>query len=149
MLGIARFRSFSTSSISRNLARVQHKVPEWSAPAVFENKITNFKSTDFNNKWLVLFFYPLDWTFVCPTEIIAFSESADKFKTLNCQVAGVSIDSQFSHLAWINTSRRKGGLGNLNIPLIADVTREISAKFGVLVDHGPDKYLWFDVGVLH
>uniref|UniRef100_A0A8C0TLA1 Peroxiredoxin-2 n=1 Tax=Canis lupus familiaris TaxID=9615 RepID=A0A8C0TLA1_CANLF len=83
-------------------------------------------------KYLVLFFYPLDFTFVCPTEIIAFSEHAEDFRKLGCEVLGVSVDSQFTHLAWINTPRKEGGLGPLNIPLVADVTRSLSEDYGVL-----------------
>uniref|UniRef100_A0A8W4FPY9 Peroxiredoxin-2 n=1 Tax=Sus scrofa TaxID=9823 RepID=A0A8W4FPY9_PIG len=83
-------------------------------------------------KYLVLFFYPLDFTFVCPTEIIAFSDRAEEFHQLGCEVLGVSVDSQFTHLAWINTPRKEGGLGPLKIPLLADVTRNLSLDYGVL-----------------
>jgi len=83
---------------------------------------------------VVLFFYPLDFTFVCPTEIIAFNDAVSKFKEINTELLGVSVDSQFTHLAWINTPRKQGGLGHLEIPLIADVTKEISKKYGVLIE---------------
>lgn len=85
---------------------------------------------------MVLFFYPLDWTFVCPTEIIAFSERIAEFEELDVQVLGVSIDSHFSHLQWINTPRKQGGLGGLSYPLISDVTKSISKDYGVLIEDG-------------
>lgn len=83
-------------------------------------------------KYVVLFFYPLDFTFVCPTEITAFSDRYDEFKAINTEVLGVSIDSQFSHLAWIQTPRNEGGLGDLKYPLVSDLQREISEAYGVL-----------------
>jgi len=84
----------------------------------------------------VLFFYPLDFTFVCPTEIIQFSDRAAEFAALNCAVIGASVDSQFSHLAWTKQSRKTGGLGPMNIPLIADVSKSLSRDYGVLIEGG-------------
>jgi peroxiredoxin (alkyl hydroperoxide reductase subunit C) len=86
----------------------------------------------FSGKYLVIFFYPLDFTFVCPTEIIAYSERADEFRAIGCEVVGISTDSHFSHLAWINTPRKQGGLGQMNIPLLADKNMKISRDYGVL-----------------
>ena len=83
---------------------------------------------------MVLFFYPLDFTFVCPTEITAFSDRYTDFSSRNTEVLGVSVDSQFSHLAWIQTSRKEGGLGDINYPLIADLKKEISTAYNVLDD---------------
>jgi peroxiredoxin (alkyl hydroperoxide reductase subunit C) len=83
---------------------------------------------------VVLFFYPLDFTFVCPTEIIEFSDRSDEFRKINTEVIGASIDSKFSHLAWTQTARNKGGLGQLKIPLLADVTRQVAKDYGVLLD---------------
>uniref|UniRef100_A0AAZ3RWJ4 Peroxiredoxin-1 n=1 Tax=Oncorhynchus tshawytscha TaxID=74940 RepID=A0AAZ3RWJ4_ONCTS len=77
-------------------------------------------------------FYPLDFTFVCPTEIVAFSDQAEEFHKIGCEVIGASTDSHFSHLAWINTPRKQGGLGPMNIPLVADLTQSISRDYGVL-----------------
>lgn len=90
--------------------------------------------SDFKGKYLVLFFYPLDFTFVCPTEIIAFSDRIKEFKDLNTEVVGVSVDSHFSHLAWVNTPRKDGGLGKLDYPLLADLTKQISRDYGVLIE---------------
>ena len=87
-------------------------------------------------KYVVLFFYPLDFTFVCPTEITAFSDRYGEFKSLNTEVLGVSVDSQFSHLAWIQTSRNEGGLGDLQYPLVSDLKREIAEAYGVLSADG-------------
>lgn len=86
--------------------------------------------------YLVIFFYPLDWTFVCPTEIISFSDRVDEFKKLNCALVGVSVDSVYSHLAWTKTPRNKGGIGEMKIPLIGDITKQISRDYGVLMDEG-------------
>jgi peroxiredoxin (alkyl hydroperoxide reductase subunit C) len=90
--------------------------------------------SDYKGKWLVLFFYPLDFTFVCPTEITALSDSADVFEDLDCEILGVSTDSKHSHRAWINTARDENGLGQLNFPLGADLTHKVSRDYGVLIE---------------
>ena len=87
---------------------------------------------------MVLFFYPLDWTFVCPTEIIAFSDRVEEFKKIDVEVLGCSVDSAFSHLHWINTPRNKGGLGGLKYPLLADITKSIAKDYEVLIEEGDD-----------
>jgi peroxiredoxin (alkyl hydroperoxide reductase subunit C) len=87
---------------------------------------------------LVLFFYPLDFTFVCPTEITAFSDRVAEFDALGAKVVGASVDSKFSHLAWVQTPRNKGGLGKMAIPLLADITKSISRDYGVLVEDPAD-----------
>eukprot|EP01004_Peranema_trichophorum_P008918 NODE_7667_length_753_cov_71.480952_g7053_i0.p1 GENE.NODE_7667_length_753_cov_71.480952_g7053_i0~~NODE_7667_length_753_cov_71.480952_g7053_i0.p1 ORF type:complete len:195 (-),score=39.43 NODE_7667_length_753_cov_71.480952_g7053_i0:112-696(-) len=115
-------------------ARVQGKAPFFKAEAVVNGEIKTVSLDDFKGKYLVLFFYPLDFTFVCPTEIIAFSEAAAQFAELETNVVGVSVDSHFSHLAWINTDRKKGGLGEMKIPLVADLTKSISRDYGVLIE---------------
>lgn len=121
------------------MVHVQQQAPDFKADAVMPNgEFKSLSLSDFKNKYLILFFYPLDWTFVCPTEIIAFSEKAAEFKKLNCEVVGVSIDSKFSHYHWINTPRKQGGLGEMHIPLISDVTKQISKDYGVLIESGPD-----------
>ena len=85
---------------------------------------------------MVLFFYPLDFTFVCPTEITAFSDQYDEFKALNCEVLGVSVDSKFSHLAWIQTERTEGGVGDLKYPLVSDLKHEIVKQYHVENEEG-------------
>ena len=82
----------------------------------------------------MLFFYPKDFTFVCPTEIIAFSDRAQEFEKLNTKLLACSCDTVESHLAWIKTPRKKGGLGSMQIPIIGDNTKEIASKYGVLVN---------------
>ncbi|XP_065010166.1 2-Cys peroxiredoxin BAS1-like, chloroplastic [Musa acuminata AAA Group] len=89
-------------------------------------------------KYVILFFYPLDFTFVCPTEITAFSDRYSEFEKLNTEILGVSVDSVFSHLAWVQTDRKSGGLGDLNYPLISDITKSISKSYGVLI---PDQVI--------
>jgi len=92
--------------------------------------------SDYKGKYVVLLFYPLDFTFVCPTEIIAFSERIEDFKKLEAEVIGISVDSKYTQLAWINTPRKEGGLGAINIPLVADLNKTICRDYDVLLDSG-------------
>jgi len=126
-------KNLSTASSLLQQAKVQHPAPEFKGQAVVDGQFKEVGLHDFKGKWLVLFFYPLDFTFVCPTEIIAFSDQIGKFKDINCEVVGVSTDSHFSHLAWINLERKKGGLGELKYPLLSDFSRKISDDYGVLI----------------
>lgn len=118
------------------MSLVQKPAPAFEADAVQGNDFKRIKLTDYKGKWLALFFYPLDFTFVCPTEITAFSDRVEDFKKLGCEVLGCSVDSKFSHLAWINTPRNKGGLGEINYPLLADLDKKIAADYGVLLSGG-------------
>ncbi|XP_078447631.1 2-Cys peroxiredoxin BAS1, chloroplastic-like, partial [Wolffia australiana] len=97
-----------------------------------------FISDYIGKKSVILFFYPLDFTFVCPTEITAFSDRYAEFEKLNTEILGVSIDSVFSHLAWVQTDRKSDGLRDLNYPLVSDVTKSISNAFGVLIPSQAD-----------
>src|SRR4051812_16583503 len=117
-------------------AFVTKEAPDFTADAVVNEEFKTVKLSDYRGKYVVLFFYPLDFTFVCPTEIIAFSDRVADFKKRNAELLGVSIDSRFSHLAWINTPRNKGGLGNLEYPLVEDLTKSISSDYGVLLPEG-------------
>ncbi|GIP29223.1 thioredoxin-like protein YkuU [Paenibacillus sp. J23TS9] len=90
--------------------------------------------TDYRGKWLVFFFYPLDFTFVCPTEITALSDAADQFKALDAEILGVSTDSIHSHKAWITTPRDSNGLGQINFPLASDITRSVAKDYGVYIE---------------
>ncbi|ETK87531.1 peroxiredoxin-2, partial [Phytophthora nicotianae] len=90
--------------------KIRHPAPAFTADAVVDGEFKTVSLSDYKGKYVVLFFYPMDFTFVCPTEIIAFSEKAAEFRKLGCEVLGCSVDSKFSHLAWINTPRKKGGL---------------------------------------
>ncbi|XP_053510695.1 LOW QUALITY PROTEIN: peroxiredoxin-2-like [Artibeus jamaicensis] len=105
---------------------------DFQATAVVDGAFKEVKLSDYRGKYAVFFAYALDFTFMCPTEIKAFSEHAKDFRKLGCKVLGVSKDSQFTHLAWINTPQKEGGLGPLNIALLADVTRSLSHDFGML-----------------
>lgn len=116
--------------------QVTQPAPDFTATAVMPDNSFNeaFSLSAFQGKYVVLFFYPLDFTFVCPSEIIAFDKKLDEFKSRNCEVIGVSVDSHFSHWAWKNTPVNKGGIGNIQYPLVADLTKNISRDYGVLVD---------------
>lgn len=121
------------SKMSSGNAKIGHPAPNFKATAVMpDGQFKDISLSEYKGKYVVFFFYPLDFTFVCPTEIIAFSDRADEFKKLNCQVIGASVDSHFCHLAWINTPKKQGGLGPMNIPLISDPKRTIAQDYGVL-----------------
>ncbi len=122
----------SVTDANRGSLRVGQAAPEFKATAVYDQEFKEIKLSDYRGKYVVLFFYPLDFTFVCPTEITAFSDRYEEFKTLNTEVLGVSVDSAFSHLAWIQTERKSGGVGDLNYPLVSDIKKEISAAYNVL-----------------
>lgn len=115
---------------------VQQDAPDFKTTALAGKLFKEIQLSDYKGKWLVLFFYPLDFTFVCPTEITAFSDRIDDFKKIECEVLGCSIDSQFTHLAWVNTPRKEGGLGDIEYPLLADVTKKIAEDYGVLTAGG-------------
>ncbi|XP_074835826.1 peroxiredoxin-2 isoform X2 [Carettochelys insculpta] len=113
-------------------AHIGKPAPDFCATAVVDGAFKEIQLSDYRGKYVVLFFYPLDFTFVCPTEIIAFSERAQDFCQLQCQLLAASVDSHFSHLAWINTPRKEGGLGAINIPLLSDLTHSMATDYGVL-----------------
>jgi alkyl hydroperoxide reductase subunit AhpC len=110
-------------------ARVGHRAPDFTVTAVVNGDFKDVSLADSRGKWTVLFFYPLDFTFICPTEITEFSKRIDEFKELNSVVLGCSTDSHHSHKAWI-----KNGLGEVKYPLLADITREVSRQYGVLME---------------
>lgn len=114
---------------------VTQEAPDFKAQAVMpDNSFADLQLSDYRGKYVVLFFYPLDFTFVCPSEIIAFDKKLDEFKKRNCEVIGVSVDSQFTHFAWKETPPNKGGIGNVQYPLVADLTKSIARDYGVLTD---------------
>ena len=116
---------------------VQRKAPDFTAAAIMPNNTIeeNFNLTQYlDGKIGVLFFYPLDFTFVCPSEIIAFNNHLKEFKDRNVKVIGVSIDSHFTHLAWKNTPVNKGGIGQVQFPLVSDLKKEISRDYGILIN---------------
>lgn len=112
--------------------RVGQSAPDFTATAVVNQEFKTLKLSEYRGKYVVLFFYPLDFTFVCPTEIIAFSDRYAEFSALNTEVIGASVDSEFSHLAWVQSDRKEGGLGDIAYPLVADLKKEISSAYNVL-----------------
>lgn len=116
---------------------VQQPAPEFTAQAVMpDGTFHELSLKDYRGRYIVVFFYPLDFTFVCPTEIIAFSDLIEEFEKRNVQVIGVSVDSHFSHFAWRNTPRTEGGIGQIDYPLVSDLNRSISSSYGVLLPDG-------------
>ena len=116
---------------------VTKEAPDFTAQAVMpDNSFAELKLSSYRGRYVVLFFYPLDFTFVCPSEIIAFDAALAKFQKKNAQVLGCSVDSHFTHLAWKNTPRKQGGIGPIQYPLIADLNKQIARDFGVLLDAG-------------
>jgi peroxiredoxin 2/4 len=116
--------------------RVGREAPNFSATAVYDQEFFPIQLQDYLGKYVILFFYPLDFTFVCPTEITAFSDQYERFKELNTEILGVSVDSEYAHLAWLQTERESGGLGNLSYPLISDLKKDISKAYNILGDNG-------------
>merc|ERR1712038_1419000 len=127
----------SGHSLQWTKALISRPAPHWEGTAVMNGEMKELKLSDYKGKYLVFFFYPLDFTFVCPTEILAFNDRVAEFKALGAEVVACSVDSHFTHLAWMNTPRKEGGLGRLDIPLLSDLTHSISKDYGVyLEDNG-------------
>ncbi|KAI8112269.1 hypothetical protein M9434_003593 [Picochlorum sp. BPE23] len=130
-------RAFSTSAWDNILypeteLQVGSPAPDFSLEAVVDGDMKTVNLSDYKGKYVILFWYPKDFTFVCPTEIIAFSDRAKEFEELNCQLLAASTDTPEVHLAWIKTPRTMGGLGYMQIPILADVTKSVAARYGVL-----------------
>ncbi|MBD3175747.1 MAG: redoxin domain-containing protein [Armatimonadia bacterium] len=114
---------------------VTKPAPGFTATAVMgDNEIKDVSLSDYKGKYVVLFFYPLDWTFVCPSEIVAFDEAVAEFEKRNCVVLGCSVDSEWTHLSWKRAAKDEGGIGQIKFPLLADLDKSISRKYGVLMD---------------
>lgn len=113
---------------------VGNQAPFFKAEALVNGEFKTISSDDYKGKWKVLFFYPLDFTFVCPTELVAYSEAADKFKALGCELIACSVDSAHSHLAWTKQPRNDGGLGEVKYPILADLDKKIARDYEVLVN---------------
>ncbi len=115
--------------------------PDFKAQAVMpDGSFKELTLSEMKGQYVVLFFYPLDFTFVCPSEIIAFHNKVKDFKERNCELIGVSVDSHYTHAAWRNTPVDKGGIGKIDYPLIADLTKSIAANFDVLTGNGAVAY---------
>ena len=117
-------------------AFVSQLAPDFKADAYVDGGFKEVSLSQFKGKKVVLFFYPLDFTFVCPTEILAFADELEEFKKRDTVVLGVSVDSKFTHHAWANTPREEGGIKGVNFPILADLTKAISRDYGVLLE-GP------------
>nr|YP_009510867.1 2-Cys peroxiredoxin [Gracilaria gracilis]AXI96540.1 2-Cys peroxiredoxin [Gracilaria gracilis] len=122
--------------IKNNYVRVGQQAPNFSATAVYDQEFKKITLSDYLGKYVILLFYPLDFTFVCPTEITAFSDAYKDIEALNAEILGISVDSEYSHLAWLQMERDIGGVGNLNYPLVSDLTKDISASYNVLTEEG-------------
>lgn len=119
------------------MPQVTEPAPEFRAKALMPDKtFQEISLRDYQGKWVVLFFYPLDFTFVCPTEIIAYSEKQPEFEKLGAQAIACSVDSEYTHLAWVNTPRADGGLGPMQIPILADLTKDIAKAYDCLLPGG-------------
>lgn len=114
---------------------VGREAPDFVAPAVQKDTmVEQFKLSSYKGKHIILFFYPLDFTFVCPTELHAFSERMADFAARDTQVVGASVDSHYSHFAWLHTSRDQGGIEGVEYPIVSDITKQISRDYGVLLE---------------
>lgn len=114
---------------------VTKPAPDFTAQAVLaDNSISEFSLSSTKGKYALVFFYPLDFTFVCPSEIVAFNKKIGEFKEKGCEVIGVSVDSQFTHLAWKKTALDDGGIGDIQFPLVADLNKNIARDYGVLLN---------------
>ena len=122
--------------IHNNCLQVGQPAPGFTATSVYDQEFKLIRLADYFGKYVVLFFYPLDFTFVCPTEITAFSDLYNRFAEINTEILGVSVDSEYAHLAWLQTDRDNGGLGDLNYPLVSDLTKSISKSYNVLAEDG-------------
>lgn len=114
------------------MALVGKKAPQFQAKAALKDKMYDFNLADYAGKYLLFFFYPLDFTFVCPTELHAFQEKLSEFTKRNAHVVGCSVDSPFCHLAWLNTPKTKGGIQGVTYPLVSDMHKSIARSYGVL-----------------
>jgi peroxiredoxin (alkyl hydroperoxide reductase subunit C) len=115
---------------------VTKPAPDFTATAVLADDSfdEDFRLSSLRGKYVILFFYPLDFTFVCPTEILAFDEALEEFHRRDAEIVGVSVDSHFTHAAWKRTSVDDGGIGPIRFPLVADLRKEIARSYGVLLE---------------
>jgi peroxiredoxin (alkyl hydroperoxide reductase subunit C) len=117
-------------------AKVGQPAPDFNMPSTknIEKLNENVELNDYRGRWVVLLFYPLDFTFVCPTELTSFSDRYDDFEGIGAAVIGVSTDSVHSHRAWLKTPRDKGGVEGLRYPLASDITKSVARDYGVLIE---------------
>jgi len=123
-------------SLNNNSVKVGNQAPDFSATAVYEQEFKKIQLSDYLGKYIILLFYPLDFTFVCPTEITAFSDVYNEIQELNTEVLAISVDSEYCHLAWMQMDRDVGGVGELKYPLVSDLNKKISSSYSVLTEEG-------------
>ena len=124
---------------AQSAALPRHQAPDFKGiQSVVNEEFKPISLSDYKGKYLVVVFYPFDFTYVCPTELISFSENLPNFHEINAEVIGVSTDSHFTHLAWVKTARSEGGLGKIDYPLLADISKDVSRDYGVLVQDQDD-----------
>jgi peroxiredoxin (alkyl hydroperoxide reductase subunit C) len=117
------------------MSLVGRPAPDFELEGYFNGQFSRYKLSDYRKKWALLLFYPLDFTFVCPTEVLNFSAAAERFSGLNCQIFGISVDSVYVHKAWVDTKREDGGLGgSLNYPLLSDLNKVTARDYGILME---------------
>lgn len=114
------------------MLKIGHRIPDFTCDAVVNNQITQISSLDYQNSYKLLFFYPLDFTFVCPTELHALQDNIEEFAKRNTQVLAISVDSVYSHLSWLATPKSVGGIQGVSYPLISDIKKTLASSFGVL-----------------
>jgi peroxiredoxin (alkyl hydroperoxide reductase subunit C) len=117
------------------MSLVSNGASDFELEGYFKGQFEKYKLSNYRGKWVILLFYPLDFTFVCPTEVLNFSAAAEQFSKLNCQLFGISVDSVFVHKAWVETKREDGGLGgSLNYPLLSDLNKLTARDYGILME---------------
>ncbi len=128
---------------ARQVAKVRHPAPAFKAQAFWQNKFQDISLEQFKGKYVVLFFYPPDFTFVCPTEIVQFGDKHAEFEKINTQIIACSVDSVHSHREWTKKDRKRGGLGPMEIPIIGDISKNIAKDYGCLIEDGADEGVAF------
>lgn len=136
VLRSASTRFSSTIAAPAPFARIRRPAPDFKATAVVGSDFKDVSLSDYKGKYVVLLFYPLAYTFVCPTEIVSFADKVEEFRKLGAEVLAISVDSKFTQLAWLNTPRKEGGIQGVKIPMVADLNHKIHEAYGVLEDDG-------------
>lgn len=121
---------------NNNYIKIGDQAPNFSATGVYEQEFIKVELSNYFGKYVILIFYPLDFTFVCPTELTAFSDMHDEFQKLNTEILGISVDSEYCHLAWSQIDRDAGGIGSLKYSLVSDLNKKISLSYNVLTEFG-------------
>jgi len=133
--GIDNEEKASGHALHWSKAFIQQPAPYWEASAALKGELTDVKLTDYKGKYLIMVFYPYAFTFICPTEVLAFNDRIEEFRAINAEVVAISVDSAYANLAWQNLPRSQGGVGKLNMPLVSDTLHSISKDYGVYLKH--------------